>query len=101
MVTGWGDFSALIATSWEFCVAVILTGISECFPFSSLFEEFVCKLYTVALAAQAFFARRLWVLSRSRLIVVFVILVSYVIFLHYCYNALATSWHCCSARVLS
>jgi len=53
MVQGWGDLSMLSTTSWSFCVAIILTGI-------------------IALAAQAFFAQRLWLLSRSVLIIVFV-----------------------------
>jgi len=53
-ITGWGDPSFLFASPWSFCAAVILTGL-------------------IAAVAQFFFARRLWILSHSILIMIVVI----------------------------
>lgn len=73
-ITGWGNPSFLFASPWSFCAAVILTGLSMYFE-KDVYERLTEFSFAVAAVAQFFFARRLWILSRSLLIIIVVITV--------------------------
>ncbi|KIJ57039.1 hypothetical protein M422DRAFT_238615 [Sphaerobolus stellatus SS14] len=76
MVSGWGHIEALFMAPSGFATAVILTGI-------------------IAVVAQLFFARRLWVLSRSVITTSIVVLLSLV----QCATAIAGSAQVISVRL--
>lgn len=73
LVSSWGNDEGLFMAPWSFCVAVMLTGI-------------------IAALSQSFFARRVWLLSHSKSMVVMIIILALV----QCGSAIAGS-----AQVLS